>query len=112
MLDAEGAPEAGRPRSPDGREAPQLSLEQWRGLMGNDKHSVSARAIAANIEGRDRITLTLAQDLGGAKVAAQPIAGVDKDFFGNPMPQENPLPGPFQNLREGMNHFVIWPMAK
>jgi parallel beta-helix repeat protein len=115
MLDAQGAPQAGRPQ-PRGTgrraEAPMLSLAQWRGLMGNDKDSVVARAIAASIEGREKVTLTLEEDLGGAKIATQPIAGVDKDFFGNPMPQTNPLPGPFQNLKPGPNEFVVWPMAQ
>jgi hypothetical protein len=112
MLDAQGAPGAGRPHSPDGKAAPVLSLAQWRGLMGNDQHSVVARAMAAKIEGREKVTLTLEEDLGGAKIATQPIAGVDKDFFGNPMPKTNPLPGPFQNLKPGPNEFVVWPMAQ
>jgi len=112
MLEAQGVPDADRPKSPDGKAAPQLSLDQWRGLMSNDKHSVVAQAIAASLEGREEIVLTLEEDLGDSKVATQPIPGVDKDFFGTPMPEKNPLPGPFQHLQKGPNRFILWPAAR
>jgi hypothetical protein len=38
------------------------------------------------------------------------IERVDSDFFGQPLPTDKPLPGPFQNLTKGSNRLPLWPV--
>jgi hypothetical protein len=35
------------------------------------------------------------------------VEGVDRDFFDQPMSQQNSVPGPFQNLHEGENDLLL-----
>ena len=88
-------------------EGTMLSLRQWR-LMGMDKHSLMTSVPGNNIRALD-LDVSLKVDESPWKLGCKPIRGVDKDFFGNPMPG-NPLPGPFQNLKEGDNRLIIWPV--
>ncbi len=52
-----------------------------------------------------RITPSYIGDMPPADYRIDSIAG---DFFGVPLPNENPHPGPFQNLVEGTNEFTVW----
>ena len=88
-------------------EGTMLSLAQWR-LMGMDKHSLMTSVLGNNIRALG-LDVSLKVDKSPWKLGCKPIRGVHKDFFGNPMPK-NPLPGPFQNLKEGDNRLIIWPV--
>ena len=88
-------------------EGTMLSLPQWQ-LLGMDKHSLMSSVTGNNIRALD-LNVSLKVDESPWKLGCKPIKGVDRDFFGNAMP-ETPLPGPFQNLKEGDNRFIIWPV--
>ena len=84
-----------------------LSLPQWQ-LLGMDTHSRMTMSPRSEIRPQD-LVVKLVMDKSAWELGCKPIKGVDKDFFGNPMPK-NPVPGPFQNLNEGENRFIIWPV--
>jgi Right handed beta helix region len=89
-------------------EAPTLTLPQWRAMMDNDLNTQ-----AGKLEGRldaKTLTLVLVADNTVAKVATQPQDRQDKDYLGRQLPKEKPLPGPFQDLKAGENHYNLWPV--
>jgi hypothetical protein len=34
---------------------------------------------------------------------------INKDYFGNPRDESNPVPGPFASLKEGLMSVKVWP---
>jgi len=38
------------------------------------------------------------------------MTGIERDYFGNPYHAEHVLPGPFQQMKQGYNRFVVWPV--
>ena len=86
--------------------APYLNMDQWRLFTNNDRNS-AARKIGRTVL-RSRI-LDLEMDFKDAlpNIGCKPVEGVDKDFSRNSMPEADPLPGPFQNLKEGKNWFQL-----
>ena len=88
---------------------PLLTLNQWQ-LLGMDRHSLEPEIQGQGIRSRD-MDLSFVIDDTPWMLGCKPINGIDNDFFGNPMP-DNPLPGPFQNLKKGENHYVFWPIAE
>jgi len=87
-----------------------LTLDQWQLLSKQDLHSGIARLSRQAIHTQDEpyLTFRLNNDVP-FKLGCRPVQGVDKDFYGNPLPAENPLPGPFQNLKAGANLLRLWP---
>ena len=58
---------------------------------------------------RKNLTLTLNIDFDPSLVGSSDHSRAGKDFHGLPIPQNgNALPGPFQDLRPGMNIYNIW----
>jgi hypothetical protein len=106
-----GIPESDWPNLKHWSKNPVLSLAQWRALTGNDCRSVeSAQSLVCHLA---PLLLTLDLKAGDDlwRVVCEPVAGVDADFFGQPIPAARPLPGPFQGLTHGTNAFVLWPPA-
>ena len=102
----------------------RLDLRQWQRYSTNGVHSVVSRRHDVTID-TDGEKLVLAID--GApwrmdhvpeRLSARParlpagrrLPALERDFFGETLPAGKPLPGPFQNLREGRNTFVVWPV--
>jgi alpha-N-arabinofuranosidase len=53
--------------------------------------------------------------LGKAKIPNQGYVNpdgssirIDKDYFGNTRKTKNPTPGPFENLKEGVQEIKVW----
>jgi hypothetical protein len=86
-----------------------VSLDMWRKVFGGDKKSRIMRVIRDGLQSR-MVTLDFNFDDTPHKVKCKPIAGVDKDFYGNKLPRKNPMPGPFQKLESGHNRIVLWPV--
>ena len=78
------------------KDIPLLTLSEWQKTMKQDAHSVFARVLRPFLATEN---LTLQMILGEKikEVACQPVAGIEMDFYGHPLPQK-PLPGPFQSL--------------
>jgi parallel beta-helix repeat protein len=96
---------------------PDLTLEQWRAASGNDRNSLVAR-LRDEMLGLHALelrfnTMTAGKDARPVAELWQlrtiPVAGVEEDFYGNPIPKEGALPGPFQNVLQGMNRWLLWP---
>ena len=87
---------------------PLLDLIQWRILTGNDRHSTSAEKHVELVATEP----TLRSDADDAyfTIECPAVEGVDRDFFGRPMPDDDRLPGPFQNLKRGKNQLLLWPI--
>lgn len=90
-------------------EGVEVTLEQWRYVLGYDMKSVVLQ--------HGEVTHTLnsafpefAFKTSPAlfKVICESVAGVEKDFFGNRIVAGRIVPGPFQNLKEGENVFALW----
>lgn len=86
-----------------------VPLGIWRKVLGNDLRSRVMRAIRDGLQSR-LVSWEMDFDATLGQVECAPVPGVDKDFFGRPMPAERPLPGPFQGLKEGRNRIVLWPV--
>jgi hypothetical protein len=91
---------------------PLLTFEQWQLLTRQDLNSATWRLRTVMLNPRTEAFLRLAVP-NDAKVAlgGPSVPGVERDFHGRPMPKDKPLPGPFQDLREGQNIFRLRPIA-
>ena len=85
-----------------------LNFQQWK-LLGMDEHSRMNMDPRSEIRSGDSVVVKLVMDKSAWELGCKSVKGVDKDFFGNPMP-ENPVPGPFQNVKKGGNFLTIWPV--
>ncbi|MHC4743138.1 MAG: right-handed parallel beta-helix repeat-containing protein, partial [Planctomycetota bacterium] len=53
--------------------------------------------------------LTISVPFAPSKVGSTNHRWIDNDFLGTPIPQNGrAIPGPFQNLKRGINTFRIW----
>lgn len=100
-------------------EQPYLTLDWWRVLTENDIHSVAPKIDLGEVEvgaiekgsmnlSARGLYIEFASDEPLQMLHPPSVKGVDRDFFANPMPTENLLAGPFQNLRKGENWFYLW----
>jgi hypothetical protein len=108
---------------------PELTLEEWRALTGNDRNSritrierdiVGTFALEVRMNFRkpsSREDFNVAREAGGWEViddlwqvGTVPLEGMDCDFLGHPFPEAGALPGPFQQVRKGPNRFLVWPV--
>lgn len=84
----------------------KLNMEQWRKVMGSDKHSHLANGM---VKLSEELTLKIVIDQEARKkVETGTIPGVYADFYGNEIPRQGALPGPFQKLQDGKNTFELW----
>ncbi|MGD0471414.1 MAG: right-handed parallel beta-helix repeat-containing protein [Terriglobales bacterium] len=85
-----------------------LTFDQWRAISGFEQHSVTARfKKPSSINGN---SLMLSLTVEGFPWKMQNIPSVDevaRDFFDQPLSQQNPVPGPFQNLSQGENDLLL-----
>jgi parallel beta-helix repeat protein len=88
---------------------PTVTLKQWQSLM---KFDGSSAVVALGNYAYDPKTFQLRLSLDGlAAVKTTPIAEMDKDFTGQLMPRQAPLPGPFQKLSQpGGGEWTVWPI--
>ncbi len=107
-LTAAGIPTADQPNMELWQDDFRLPLKLWQAVLQQDRHS---RVFAVNRDGLQSRLVSWHMNLGDVfrRVDCEPIAGVDRDFLGNPMPA-NPMPGPFQTLADGDNHIMLWPV--
>jgi parallel beta-helix repeat protein len=77
---------------------PFLDLAQWRELTGNDKNSIFGKVLRPALA-KERLQLSFYLDETVKEMACPQIEGLDVDFFGIDIPEQNPLPGPFQQLK-------------
>ena len=88
---------------------PYLTLEQWRFFAKQDRNSRAVKPEHSTLRSR-LLEVELAFDESLRNFSCPPVKGVDRDFYGNPLPQPSPLPGPFQILEGGDNRLQIWPV--
>jgi hypothetical protein len=90
-----------------------LTLTQWRAFWGkhglnNDRHSTTQRGMSVSydpVNGELSITVPFLP----STVGSTDHRWIDDDFFGAPVPQDGQaIPGPFQNLKQGVNTFRVW----
>jgi len=90
-----------------------MTLPQWRVFwqkhgLDNDQNSIAKKGIlvaynAATFE----VTITVPFD--PATLGSTNHDWIDKDFYESPIPQNGrAMPGPFQNLKQGVNRFHVW----
>ncbi len=90
--------------------SPQLSLSDWQklGLWGGE--SVEAKSAEASISQDLVLTLDVGDAAGQLNTAS--LGGLQQDFFGDPLPAQGALVGPFQRLTTGKNTLPLWPLAR
>ncbi|MBD3319978.1 MAG: hypothetical protein GF350_02680 [Chitinivibrionales bacterium] len=96
-LDSAGIPGKVRPSLDRWRDVPFCTLSEWRVLTGNDTSSICP-VVLRNALSDLANTLSFCIDKSVRTMNCSPVKGVDRDFYGNPLPSESPLPGPFQHL--------------
>jgi parallel beta-helix repeat protein len=85
-----------------------LTLNQWQAISGYEAHSAIAKFKSPSSINTDSFLLTLTAEQFPWKMQHIPaVKGVDRDYFRQPMPQEDSLPGPFQNLHQGENDLML-----
>lgn len=93
-------------------EGVEVTLEQWRYILGCDMKSIVLRhgEVTHTLNGTfPEFSFKTSPAL--FKVACERVQGVNKDFFGNSIVPSRIIPGPFQNLKEGENVFALWRAA-
>ena len=78
--------------------APRMSLKKWQKLNSSGLQSVEAESAEVKIS----------QDL----VLTLDVRDIQRDFFGDPLPEQGPLVGPFQRLAAGKIMLPLWPPAR
>ncbi|TWT84249.1 hypothetical protein CA13_57250 [Planctomycetes bacterium CA13] len=97
----------------DGGNKANLTFDQWRAFwlshgLRNDEHSVLEKGMSVSYEPKSH-ELTVFVPFDPKVVGSQPSEVVEKDFWLRPISKSgNASPGPFQNLKQGMNVFRIW----
>jgi hypothetical protein len=90
-------------------EGVEVTLEQWRYILGYDTKSMVLRHGEVTHSLNTAFPeFTFKTSPALFKVPCEPVAGVDKDFFGNSIVKSHIIPGPFQNLKEGENVLPLW----
>jgi len=108
-LDRAKIPQDARPNLAWWKEHYCVPLDLWRAVLGSDRQSRVLRTIKDGLQSRV-VAWECDLDETVRQVRCEPVAGVDKDFLGRPMPKERPLPGPFQSVEIGRNHITLWPV--
>jgi len=86
--------------------SPRMNLDEWQKLNSWATDNSEAKTATANISPDLVLTLDL-----GRSASQWRAVGVEKftqDFFGNPLPAQNALIGPFQQLTDGENRLPLW----
>ena len=86
-------------KSEDGENGklPYMNMQKWQLQSNNDKNSVFGRVLRPGFA-KERLQLSFYIDAAAQNMKCKPVEGVERDFFGKELP-ENPMPGPFQNLK-------------
>lgn len=91
-----------------------LTMPEWTTLMDSDRNS----RITGLTNGGWQILhpgpgayLKFRIKESPSIVSCSPVPGVDRDFYGVPVPADQPMPGPFQALNKaGAYNFPLWPL--
>lgn len=90
-----------------------LTLSQWQKFWAfhqckNDENSLLAEGIKVSYD-PEKYELTVFVPFDPREAGSKNHAFVDVDFWGETIPQnQQALPGPFQNLKKGINTLVVW----
>lgn len=87
--------------------SPQMSLEDWQMLNSWGYRNVEAESAEVSIS--QDLVLTLDVGRAAHQLKTIPVEGLERDFFGDALPKQDALVGPFQRLNEGKNILRLWP---
>ncbi|MEX1015842.1 MAG: right-handed parallel beta-helix repeat-containing protein [Phycisphaeraceae bacterium] len=111
LLKQAGVPEKDWPNLEQWTDHYLLNLELWRAVSGNDQHSKPTATIRDGLNVH-RLNFQFKFDKALGEVQCQPVEGIDSDFFGQPVPEASPLPGPFQEIEPGKHvNLTVWPVV-
>jgi hypothetical protein len=91
----------------------RMTLAEWQKFwqvheVAADINSFISQNSSASYN-REKYTLTLTIDFDPALIGSVNHTKAGRDFIDSPIPQNgNALPGPFQNLKEGINTYSVW----
>ena len=97
----------------DDKKGVALTLAQWRAFWNkhglvNDQNSITQTGMSVRYDART-FELTINLPFDPKTVGSTDHGWIDRDFFGKPIPQNGQaLPGPFQDLKQGVNTFHVW----
>jgi hypothetical protein len=89
--------------------AVRMSLHEWQVVSGWG--SAGEEVEAAEVHLSDDLVLTLNLGNAARQRTAEPLAGIDVDYFGVPIPRQAATIGPFQQLNDGANTLRLWPQT-
>ena len=89
--------------------APMMNLAEWQKVMSGGWRNAESEFTGARLSS----DLVLTLDAGNAAElsTAAPSDGIEKDFFGDALPQRGAMMGPFQRLTRGVNTLQLWPLS-
>jgi len=109
-LESAGVPEEKWPNMDTWAPHYFLPFDLWQASTGQDKTSrILAKVIRDGLQSR---TVAWEMDLDATiyQVNVEAVAGLTIDFHGRPYSKVSPLPGPFQQIENGRNRFLLWPV--
>ena len=120
-LESRHAPERQRPNLDHWAEQPYLTLDEWRMITGNDQHSVAPAIHTGDVENgaiakgsmnfaARGLFIEFSSDAPFQQLHPPPVAGIEGDFWGQPMPTNALLAGPFQYLEGEDIRLNLWPI--
>jgi len=86
-----------------------VTLKIWQELLGNDKNSRVTSTIKDGLQSRV-VSVSIKLDEAVNSIHCREIPGISFDFYGNEFVSGEIKPGPFQNILEGQNHMILWPV--
>jgi hypothetical protein len=90
-----------------------LTLPMWRVFwnkhgLGNDLNSMTKEGLSVSYNPAT-FEVSIRVPFDPAKLGSTNHDRVDTDFYESPIPQNGQaIPGPFQNLKQGVNIFCVW----
>ena len=93
---------------PDEKGRLPLFLWHWQ-FLGMDRLSLEGGVTDVRLDPRTlKLSMTVSEEV--LRMRCKPVERVGADFFGRPLRNGHPLPGPFQDLKAGRNEFILWPI--
>lgn len=106
-------PDGALPRLSDWQRDPIVPLAGWRTALDQDVHSRVGpiRVVYSDLKLPPQLELSIAPELLTAEGAPR-VAGYDRDFLGEPLPEKGAVPGPFQRIPMEAGAKIVLEMTK
>lgn len=87
-----------------------VSVDLWREITGQDKHSLLEKnGVEVKLDPVD-FSISITPDKSLMQMKCPPVPKLNNDITGEDIFGKDVIPGPFQNLKTGINKYKLWPL--